>query len=414
MARYRKCSVRAIPKSDAISLQIDLPVSELLSIRNDIEEFCSYLGIKVMTAFMEHEAKQKTGPWGRQTVYRHGTQPGYVIYHGRKLPIRRPRLRDQNRQEVSLQSYRIFQSAPRLETAVARKLMRNCSTRHYQGALEDLTQGYGIEKSSVSRHFKACSARQLQLLLRRPVPTDLVALVIDGQHFARHCVTVAMGIDRKGHKHVLGLWHGATENATVGTSLLEDLQARGLNPTERILAVLDGSKALRKAIQTVLGERALVQRCRVHKQRNVVEHLPKEKQGQAVGRLRAAWDQPHFASALKQLRRVVQWLQPISPTAARSLEEGLEETITLQKLHINQTLNRTFSSTNMIESCFAHVELITSRVKHWRDGSMVLRWAAAALLFAETRFRRIKGAEQLGALVDSLQALSNNDQLKAA
>jgi transposase-like protein len=388
-------------------------MSELLSIRNDIEEFCSYLGVKVMTAFMEHEARQKTGPWGRQAVYRHGTQPGYVIYHGRKLPIQRPRLRDQNNQEVSLQSYRIFQSAPRLETAVARKLIRNCSTRHYQGALEELRQGYGIHKSSVSRRFKACSARQLQLLLRRPVPADLVALIIDGQHFARHCVTVAMGIDQKGHKHVLGLWHGATENATVGTSLLEDLQARGLNPTEHILAVLDGSKALRKAVQTVLGDRAVVQRCRVHKQRNVVEHLPKEKQGQAVGRLRAAWDQQHFAPALKQLRKVVQWLQPISPTAARSLEEGLEETITLQKLHINETLHRTFSSTNMIESCFAQVELITSRVKHWRDGSMVLRWAAAALLFAEARFRRIKGVEQLGALVESLQALSNNEQLEA-
>lgn len=414
MPKYRKCRVNAISKNEAISVQIELPITELLNIRHDIEEFCTYIGLKVMSAFMEHEVQQKTGPWGRQTVYRHGTQRGYVIYDGRKLPIDRPRLRNQQKQEVPLESYAAFRSRPRLEHAVARKVIRRCSTRQYEGSLQELTQSYGIKKSSVSRHFKACTSRQLEQLLKRPTPAELVALVIDGQHFARNCVTVGIGIDRKGNKHVLGLWHGATENATVATGLLEDLQGRGLNPVQAMLVVIDGSKALRKAIQTVLGDRAVVQRCRVHKQRNVIEHLPKEKQGQAIWRLRSAWDKNDAEEAEKELHKLVQWLRRISPTAARSLEEGLEETVTLQKLHINQTLARTFSSTNMIESCFSQVETITARVKHWRDGEMVVRWAAAALLFAERRFRRINGVEQLGQLAEALEAERKQTILKAA
>ena len=389
-------------------------MTELMSIRNDIEQFCSYIGLKVMSAFMEQEAQQKIGPWGQQTIYRHGTQKGYVIYQGRKLPIDRPRLRNDQDQEVGLRSYQAFRNRPRMEKAVARKLIRNCSARQYEGTLEELDQGYGIKKSSVSRHFKACSSRQLEQLLKRPVPAELVALIIDGQHFACNCIAVAMGISRSGHKHVLGLWHGATENSTVATALLEDLQGRGLNPQQAILVVMDGSKALRKAIATVLGDRAVVQRCRVHKQRNVVEHLPKEKQGQAIWRLRGAWDKKDPQQAEKELKRVVQWLKPISPTAARSLEEGLEETLTLQRLHINHALARTFSSTNMIESCFSQVETMTARVKYWRDGAMVVRWAAAALLFAESRFRRINGMEQLNELIESLQGLTNEDILKAA
>lgn len=414
MAKYRKCRVKATPKARSIRLEIDLPMTELWSLRHEIEQFCTYLGLKVMRAFMEHEAKKKTGPWGRQRVYRHGTQRGYVIYDGRKLPIERPRLRNQQKQEVPLESYRAFQSRPRLEQAVTRQLIRNCSTRHYEGALPEQKPSYGATKSSVSRHFKACSSRQLQQLLERPVPPELLALIIDGQHFARNCVSVAMGIDKKGNKHVLGLWHGATENATVATHLLEDLQGRGLDPSHPLLAVIDGSKALRKALQTVLGERVVVQRCRVHKQRNVVEHLPKEKQGQAIWRLRAAWDKRDAQAAEKELKKVVHWLQPISPTAARSLEEGLPETLTLQKLQVHQSLARSFSSTNMIESCFAQVETMTARVKYWRDGAMVVRWAAAALLFAEKRFRRINGMEQLDQLTESLEALSKEPMLKAA
>jgi transposase-like protein len=231
-----------------------------------------------------------------------------------------------------------------------------------------------------------------------------LVLIIDGQYFARQCVTAALGIDRKGCKQVLGLWHGATENSAVVSALLEDLQSRGLDPAHRILVVIDGSKALRKGVNTVLGERAVVQRCRVHKQRNVMEHLPKDKQGQAGWRLRAAWDKKDPELAEKELRKVAQWLEEFSPMAARSLKEGLEETITLQKLGINQSLGHSLSSTNLIESCFARVRSLTRRVTHWQKAEMVLRWAAGALLVAEKRFRRIKGCFQINELAEALNA----------
>ena len=414
MAKYRRCEVKAIPKTAAISLQIDLPMTELTNIRNNIEQFCTYIGLKVMSALMEHEAQQLTKASGQQRIYRHGSQRGYVSYDGRKLPITRPRLRSDQAREVVLDSYRAFQAPRRMEEAVTRKVIRNCSTRQYEGAHSALRPSYGVKKSSVSRHFKACSADQLKHLLERPLPAELLALIIDGQHFAGNCVSVAMGIDRKGNKYVLGLWHGATENAVVATALLEDLQARGLNPPHPILVVIDGSKALRKAIQTVLGDGAVVQRCRVHKQRNVLEHLPKEKQGHARWQLRGAWEKKDAAEAQKELRKLLRWLEPISPGGARSLEEGMEETLTLQKLHINQSLARTFSSTNMIESCFGQVGTMTARVKYWRNGAMVVRWAAAALLFAEKHFYRVRGAEQLEQLVESLEALRKEPLLKAA
>jgi len=178
-----------------------------------------------------------------------------------------------------------------------------------------------------------------------------------------------------------------------------------------LLVVMDGGKALRRAVELVFGSQALVQRCRVHKQRNVVEHLPKEKQGQAIWRLRAAWSKAHPKDAEKELHSIVKWLEGISPMAARSLREGLEETLTLQKLGINTRLAHCLSSTNMIESCFSRTGSMTQRVKHWRDGHMVLRWAGATLRRAEKSFRRVRGFEHLAQLEE---ALCENNILKAA
>jgi putative transposase len=368
----------------------------------------------VMSQMMAEEVRSKVGAWGHQSVYRHGKQKGYVVFGGRKLAVEHPRLRSRENKEVALESYHSFQAPGRMAKAVARQMMRQCSSRNYEGAIEQLTKGYGIKRSSVSRHFKAATAQELQRLLERPVPADLLVLMIDGQYFARQCITVALGIDKKGCKHVLGLWHGATENSTVVGALLEDLEARGLKPAHPILVVMDGSKALRKAVQTVLGDRARVQRCRVHKQRNVVEHLPREKQRQAIWRLRAAWDKKDPKEAEKELRKIAQWLDAFSPMAARSLKEGLEETLTLQTLGINSKLGCILSSTNVIESCFARVEHWTRRVKQWRDPAMVLRWSASALLIAEKGFRRFNGYEQFTALEEALKDLQPVPMLKAA
>ena len=211
---------------------------------------------------------------------------------------------------------------------------------------------------------------------------------------------------------MLGLWHGATENSAVVSALLEDLQSRGLDPAHRILVVMDGSKALRKGVEKVLGDRAVVQRCRLHKQRNVMDHLPEEKQTQALWRLRSAWDKKDPALAEKELRKIVQWLEGFSPMAARSLSEGMEETLTLQKLGIGHTLGRCLANTNLIESCFSRIKAMMGRVTRWRDGEMILRWAAGALLYTEKRFRRINGCPQLRDLEEALTEKAN--VLKAA
>jgi transposase-like protein len=408
MATYRKAKIEAIENEQILTLQMDLPMAELIAgVRDDIEALAARVGLTIMKAVMNREVESELGHWGQQKAYRHGQQRGYIVYAGRKIAVQRPRVRAKDNKEVPLKSYQAFQSDGRMQRAVARKVMRQCSTRNYEGALDECLDGYGIKRSSVSRHFKVTTAAELKELLERPVPADLLALLIDAKYFPKQCLIVALGIDKEGRKHVLGLWEGATENATVVKGLLEDLVARGLETNRKLLVVMDGGKALRKAVQQVFGDNAVVQRCRVHKQRNVVEHLPKEKQAQAIWRLRAAWDKADPKVAEKELCKVIAWLEDISPMAARSLQEGLEETLTLQKLGVNRRLAHCLSSTNMIESCFAHAGSLMHRVKRWHNGTMVLRWAAATLKVAEKAFRRIRAFEHLGPLEEALTDSEN-------
>jgi transposase-like protein len=391
------------------ALEECLPMLDLiLEMKHDIEAVSAELGLKIMHRYMDQEIERRCGTWGEQSHYRHGAQGGYVIFHGRKVPIQRPRLRDKAAGEAPLQSYQLFQQDGRMQRAVARKLIRQVSTRNYAGAIDDCLEGYGIGKSSVSRHWKIATAVELEKLCQRPVPPKLAALLLDGQSFRGEHLMVALGVDEEGQKHVLGLWHGATENSTVVRALLADLRERGLDTESALLVVLDGAKALHKAVKEVFGERALIQRCRVHKLRNVLEHLPKEKQQQAAWRLRGAWAKATPQEALKELRALVKWLDTISPGAARSLEEGLEETLTLHRLGLKELLRRSLSSTNLIESCFARTEAWTRRVKRWRNGKMVMRWGAAALLVAETGFRRIRGHAHLCELKAALVAHQNS------
>jgi len=388
-----------------VNFQLDLPVLELiLQTKAEVEALSAQAGLKIIHHFLEEEIQQRCGPHGQQRAYRHGCEPGYVVYAGRKVSIARPRVRQKAGQEIRLKSYQAFQQDGRMQRAVARKLTHQVSTRNYAAAIDDCLEGYGIDKSSVSRQWKAATAAELQKLCQRPVPADLVALLIDGQYFRKECLIVALGVDKEAKKHVLGLWHGATENSTLVRELLADLRERGLNTEAAILVVLDGARALYKGVRDVFGERALIQRCRVHKLRNVLDHLPLEKRSQAAWRLRGAWAKATPEEALKELRACVRWLETISPSAAHSLEEGLEETLTVTRLGLHESLVRTFSSTNLIESCFARTQSWTSRVKRWRGAKMVLRWGAAALLFAEKGFRRVRGYQQLTQLIQALQA----------
>ena len=414
MRQYRRNQEHAKGKANRLTEVEPLIEDFLAGAREDIETFAAELGLTVIRRVMEAEIQKKVGRWGQQPVRRYGQQPGYVIFGGRKVPLQRPRVRSREDKEVELASYKAFQQKGKMQQAVARQLMRQCSSRDYEGAIEGCLKGYGIKRSSVSRHWKAATAKELEQLLQRPVPKDLLALMIDSKFFAGDCVVAAVGIDRQGRKHVLGLWHGATENATVVKGLLEDLVSRGLDSERKLLVVIDGAKALRKAVQMIFGDQALVQRCRIHKLRHVLDHLPKEKQPQARWRLQAAWGQKDPGVAENELRKVAHWLEASWPMAAASLKEGLEETLTVQRLKLQHELVRVLSNTNVIENCFSQVAHRTRRVKYWQGPQMILRWTASTLLWAEKRFRRIKGCEQLQALEKSLRALKTEATLKAA
>src|SRR6267142_1604385 len=398
-----------------LALEAELPLDELIAgAREDIEAFAAELGLTIIQRVMELEVQQKLGRWGEQKNHRHGHQRGYVIFGGSKVRLERPRLRSQDDKEVALSSYRAFQKDGKMQTAVARQLMRQCSTRDYEGAIEGCLQGYGIKRSSVSRHWKAATAKELEQLLQRPVPKDLLVLMIDSKFFGGDCLVAAVGVDLQGKKYVLGLWHGATENSTVVKGLLEDLVSRGLESERKLLIVIDGAKALRKAVQMVLGEQAVVQRCRIHKLRNVLDQLPEEKKAQAGWRLRAAWGRRDPKVAEKELRQTAKWLEASWPMAAASLLEGLEETLTVQNLNLPPMLCRILSNTNLIENCFSQAAHRTRQVKRWDGPKMILRWTAAALLAAEKNFRRIKGCEQLELLEKILREQETPSTLKTA
>lgn len=385
---------------------LDLNSSEVLGLlREGVASYCLEAGLLVMNKLLDEEVARRCGPWGAQQAFRHGSQGGYVVMGGQKVRLRRPRVRSKSGEEVVLERYRHFQQRDGLGRSVQRLLRRQVSTRNYAGAIETVGEAYGIGRSSVSREWKAATAAELAALQGRPVPGDICVLLIDGQHYASDCVVAAMGIDARGAKHVLGLWAGATENATVVGTLLEELVERGLPTAEPLLCVIDGSKALAAGIRRVLGSRARIQRCRIHKLRNVCDHLPKELQGQVRWRYRAALEANDAEVALKELRKLAAWLEKRSVSAAASLREGMEELVTLQRLGVRDLgLLRSLGSTNVIESCFSRCQASTHRVKRWRDQAMVLRWAGSALLWAERGFRRIRGYRALPDLIKNLRA----------
>ncbi len=352
-------------------------------------------GLLLAQAVMEEEVQRLLANGG---VYRWGYEQGSIVYGGQKVPVRRPRVR-RGQREVPLESYGLLRRDQQLQESVQGQMLRGVSTRDYQAGFP----GHGMERSSVSRRFALASSRQLAELCERSLRhLRLAVLVIDGKSYRQQTVVVALGIDEKGRKHVLGLWDGATENATVCQALLDDLLRRGLDRQALGLCVIDGSKALRVAIKRTFGESMPVQRCQVHKKRNVTEHLPPQWQGPAGRRIRAAYGMNRYTEAVVALRSTVTWLRRLSEGAARSLEEGLEETVTLHRLGVPPLLRATLSSTNVIESCFSRVEHLTRNVKCWRAGQMVRRWVATMLLHAEKKFRRIRGHQALPVLLVAL------------
>jgi putative transposase len=391
----------------ASSLELRLPFDPRIALDQAIDGLANEIGVLALSAVLESDLEQHAG---RKHAHhdgfparRHGYEDGWIWYNGRKLGIKRPRARTAEG-ELPLPRYELFQSPRRLHGSVMRRVLSRVSTRRYRGALEAAWEGHGIEKSSISRHWKAASEEQLKSLLTRPLgQLELVAIMIDGIGFGDETIVVSLGIDASGRKHVLGLMAGSTENAALVTALLADLVARGLSPSVRRLFVLDGAKALHKAVTDCFGSNAVIQRCRVHKLRNVLDKLPEKHQWMVATRLRAAWGMNLYADSKAALDEVIALLDNLSSLAADSLREGLEETLTLHRLEVPPGLRISLYSTNPIENLFSSVRSQTTRVKNWRSGDgMAVRWAAAIVRDAEARFHRIKGSKLMPMLVNAL------------
>ena len=287
-------------------------------------------------------------------------------------------------------------------------MVRGITTRNYEDTLTTLSDGLGLKKSAVSAAFQRAAQKDLDALNGRPLAEWVFAAIyIDGTSFADHTCIVAMGLAGDGTKRILGVVEGATENAELVRDLLENLQERGLRTTRRALFVIDGSKALRKAIRDAFGKRALVQRCQLHKPRNIESYLPPSRQVEVWRRQNAAWSMSRYNDALEELRRVHAWLKTINESAAASLAEALEETLTVHRLGVTGSLRKTLVTTNPIESANDIVKANAHRVKRWNGSAMVLRWVGTGLVKAEAQFRRVRGYKQMELLVAALE----NDSL---
>jgi transposase-like protein len=371
------------------------------------------VGMGVLAELMEEEVVEVVGVKGKhdpdRTAVRHGHEAGEVTLGGRRVGVERPRVRSADGEaEVRLQTYEHFADRDPLTKAVLERMLAGVSTRRYRRTQEPV--GSEVERaarstsrSAVSRTFVERTRRSLgELMSRRLDDVRLAAMMIDGLELQGRTNVVALGITSEGVKIPLGLWEGSTENATVATALLSDLVERGLDPAQGILFVIDGAKALRKAIRNVFGE-APVQRCLRHKERNVTEHLPERERPAVKQRLRRAWALEDPARALEQLRRLAGELDRSYPGAAGSLREGMEETLTLTRLGVTGSLKRTLESTNACESMIEIVRRTQRNVKRWSSGEMALRWTAAGMLEAERQFRKIIGYRDLATLVVAIE-----------
>jgi transposase-like protein len=371
------------------------------------------VGLGVLAELMEEEVVEVVGPKGRhdpeRTAVRHGHESGEVTLGGRRVAVERPRVRSADgREEVRLETYEHFADRDPLARVVIERMLASVSTRRYARTAEPV--GSDVEakerstsKSSVSRTFVERTRRALgELMSRRLDDVRLAVMMIDGIDLGERTNVVALGITTEGVKIPLGLWEGSTENATVATALLSDLVERGLDPEQGILFVIDGAKALRKAIRTVFGQ-APVQRCLRHKERNVLDHLPERERPAVKLRLRRAWAADDHGRALEQLRALAGELDPTYPGAAGSLREGMEETLTLTRLGVSGNLKRTLESTNPCESMIEIVRRTQRNVKRWSSGEMALRWTAAGMLEAERQFRKIIGYRELATLVVAIE-----------
>lgn len=400
------------PLAVASTATVQLPLPLLASLEDTRSAFfglCVSAGKQVLEAMMEADRTALCGPAGMHDSSRvrgrSGSTTSRVVLGGREIALRRLRVRSLEK-ELALPSFAAAAQRDPLDAHTLSAIAAGVSTRSYARSLDALAPGEreaSTSRSAVSRRFVALTQAKLGEWFSAPLgELDLCAVMIDGIYFHDHCVLLALGIGSDGQKHALGLHEGTTENATMAKTLLAELVERGL-PTQRpLLFVIDGAKALRKAVRDTFGGAALVQRCQVHKLRNVLEHLPERLRPSVAKAMHQAWASSDAKLALRQLERLASSLDKQHPSAAASLREGLEETLTLQSIGLSGALYRTLRSTNAIENLNGLVAKYARNVRRWRGGSMLLRWVGAALSEAKRSFRRIRGHEDLPKLVAAL------------
>jgi transposase-like protein len=395
-------------------IQMILPLAGIVGmLQEGVGHLMREAGLLLMMGVMGEEVRHVVGersvPNAGRQASRWGKEQGYCVVDGQKVPIERTRVRDKANREVKLGSYELFQRSGPLEAAVWDKITRGLSTRNYGPVVKDFANAYGVEKSAVSENFIEASREKLKALMERPLgKLNLCAVLIDGTPFKDRQMIVALGIGCDGVKTVLGLREGATENATVVSALLSDLVERGLDFSAPRLYILDGGKALHAAVKRHAGEAAFIQRCQVHKKRNVIDHLPEDHKADVKRKLQNAYAMAEYADAKRALDRLHRELMDINPSAARSLEEGMEETLTVHRLRVPEQLRRTLSSTNVIESAFSIVETVCRNVKRWRHGDHIERWIASGLLVAERQFRKVIGHREIPLFLSSMANIAGS------
>jgi len=379
-------------------------------LQGGLDELLRVLGLEAAMQLLEREAEQLAGKKGKhhkdRTAYRHGSEQTKIVMGGAKVPLERPRIRTKSGQEVNLETLRLLQHEDPLNQRILTQLLMGVSCRKY-GRTVDVKPGKAVSKSSVSRRFMAAMKQEIERFFDRRLDESYPAIMVDGLAMGKLTTVVAMGIRADGTKQILGLTEGATENSTVVKSLLENLLERGLNADEPRLFVTDGAKALRKAIKDTFGDKALSQRCQVHKKRNVLDHLPdSEKSGTAL-ELSLAYREHEYEKAKAKLEFLAKRLEYRYPSAAASLREGMDETLTVHRLGIGGLLRETLSSTNALESANSLCRQTIRRATNIQDGAMAIRHAVAGFVEAERHFHRVRGYRDIPNLIAAIRRLTS-------
>lgn len=413
-------TLRVVGDDDAtvlptLSAELQLAFADVAELaREGLLAMSVAVGLRVMNEMMDAEVTDRVGPkhakLPERTASRHTAAPGSVVLGGRRLPVTRPRARTVDGDEVQLATYATFANDDLLNQVVMERMLAGVATRRHRAVAEPVgdkvtARSRSTSRSAVSRRFKTATTKALDELMARDLgELRVAAMMIDGVFFAGQCCVVALAICADGTKVPVGLWLGDTENKTVVTHLLADLSARGLDASAGILFVLDGSKALAAGVRKVFGDLVLIQRCTLHKRRNVTDHLARDERPFLDRKLARAFNNPDPDAGLRAAKELARLLEDKHPDAAASLREGLDDMFTVRRLGLSERLCRTLTNTNTntIESMISVAKTTTRNVKRWRDGKMIKRWVAAGMLNAERSFRRVKGAKDMPTLLAAL------------